>query len=421
MYLDSEQHTKYQAYADLSLDRSEYEDIGFGGASFDDMEIKSMQERRRERRKTKRERNRQRKHPSGEVVAKIQHINQILTKTQIWIMDAVRDRTEAYLIGGGVIDRDSDYDDHREILDFGFDVQIKFSFSERDPDADSAVEYNNRITLLHRSIQPGNTLEKEFMTDVNWNEGLDRITELAKTSFCYLFHELYDHQLNRVFGHLLRIGEIWVDLVCTRQRIVEWKRNPETEAEPIRTRTATIYSNEYFELSKHPLNLTERKYVDILNIKAINAEKWIMNQIRAIEDEYLTTRGVRHSLIDTNTYEDYVLSVDIDAMLGDWHPEYALEMDNIMCSFREPLCKHVEMVFGRDRNSWRDESFRFSVERDIYGDIGAVLMPKAPGKKRISNLFHVIHEQLGRDWSRTLHIGGLWLNIRFIQRRIIRI
>ncbi|GAB7522597.1 hypothetical protein [Paraburkholderia sp. 2C] len=45
---------------------------------------------------------------------------------------------------------------------------------------------------------------------------------LADVRLCYLFHDLIDHKLDRDFDRALHIGELWIDVKLTQQRIIGW-------------------------------------------------------------------------------------------------------------------------------------------------------------------------------------------------------
>ncbi len=109
------------------------------------------------------------------------------------------------------------------------------------------------------------------------------------------------------------------------------------------------------------------------------------------------------------------MMMEATACLGENHPEYDEDDDNIVASYSEPISKTNQRVFGRARNAF---------PRNLYGRCfphrksrrGEVLDKIAP-----CGLFWNIYDGLGRDWLKMLSIGQVWLDVFLTQRRVTRL
>jgi len=58
--------------------------------------------------------------------------------------------------------------------------------------------------------------------DENWNECGSSRPDLRSERHCWLFHDLYDHELRRDWDRILGIGGLWVEVTLIQQRMVHW-------------------------------------------------------------------------------------------------------------------------------------------------------------------------------------------------------
>jgi hypothetical protein len=213
---------------------------------------------------------------------------------------------------------------------------------------------------------------------------------------------------------LLRIGEIEINLVLIRQRGTNlapalWPRKRKSSyARSVFARTSLMQKYE-------PLTVREWRYARLLNKKMAEARQWIEEQARRSEKEYADIGGLDGCFMGNEAYEDYEMIMDISGVLGKSHPEFNEDDDNIIVSYKEPLYKNNQYVFGRARNPFPSFQYGmyFSKHFDSWNhstDINRI---------RPCGLFWNIFRKMDNDWLKMLSIGGLWLDLFLIQRRIV--
>ena len=369
--------------------------------------------------KTKRPRRPATDTPTPEIVERVCRLNSFLVDAANWIEERARKTRAAYLAGGGVKDYQRS-GDHWE--DYELSAIVKCSLGSDDPAFDPDDEYANMIAVVESFMLKHE--EPLAWSDCSggwgeglpgWHEKISRLDAFQQTRFCHLFHEIYEHALGYDLDSLARIGEIEINLILTRQRGIHLDT-----AVPPGNRKAK-YSRNVFsrplsshlrDISRAGLTGRELCYASTLNEKMREARAWIKEQARRCEKEYGDIGGLDGQLTADNAYEDYEMMMRVCGCLGDDHPQYNEDDDNIVVSYDEALYKKNQRVFGRSRNPLHYERYglyfpatRFSGDIKIYP----------------CGLFWAIFQKADRDWLKMLSIGQLWLDFVFLQRRIIKI
>ena len=165
------------------------------------------------------------------------------------------------------------------------------------------------------------------------------------------------------------------------------------------------------------LTKEEVRYAHFLNQKMNEASLWIDEQARRSGKEYKEIGGLDRHITENNAYEDYEMMMYVTGYVGENHPEYVENDDNIIIICKEQIYKENQRIYGRSRNPFHHdrygtyfshgESFRWGYELGIQ-PCGLFW-----------NIFREI--DLCGDWLKMLSIGGLWLDVNFMQRRIVQV
>lgn len=110
--------------------------------------------------------------------------------------------------------------------DYGIEYTIRYSLGKNDPDYDRHNEYANRIAVQNEHIDMTKSDREDSFSELNRNEYVPMIGKLKDTWFDYGFHDLFEHELNANWDLLLRIGEIWLELLFERQNMMNWDDKP---------------------------------------------------------------------------------------------------------------------------------------------------------------------------------------------------
>jgi hypothetical protein len=82
------------------------------------------------------------------------------------------------------------------------------------PNEDNIVAKLNASLLLVAEAELGRG---------NWNEVRESEPHpLSDMQFCWLFHDLYDHQLKRDWNRMLDVGGLWIEVSLIQQRNMCW-------------------------------------------------------------------------------------------------------------------------------------------------------------------------------------------------------
>ena len=354
---------------------------------------------------------------SPETIARICHLNTCLTEAAKWTQDRAKRTLTAYFAGGGTDwQQQGDYWE-----DYELEAVIKCSLGNDDPACNPDDEYANliaatetRLTRLRHETEDDDLGWSDCI--YNWNEGLPDIDVFRQTQFCWLFHDIFVHTLHRDFDALMRIGELEINLVLTRQRGVSLA----TMLLPKKRKSSyprSVFSQTPCSKGKYnPLTYRELRYARLLNQKMSEARAWIEEQARRSEKEYADIGGRDCCLTEGNAYEDYELLMEVCGCLGENHPEYDENEDGIVVRYSEPIYKENQRIFGRSRNPFHHNRYHYAfrpAHHYRWGDEFNKIQP--------CGLFWDIFEKVDRDWLKMLSIGQLWLDVFFVQRRIVHV
>jgi len=338
-----------------------------------------------------------------EMVGRVGRLNTFLTEAADWVEERARKTRAAYLAGGGPAAYQMG-NGHWE--DYELTAIIKCSLGGDYPGFDPFDEYSNLVAVAVENLKPEDGLKWSDCAP-GWGEGLRQVDAFRTMRFCYLFHDLFEHQLRGDLDSLASIGEIEINLVLARQRglhLEAWlpPRSRETPARSVFNRTPGL---------PKPLNSNELSRACQLNDKIREANYWIHDQAERGEKEYEELGGRDRHFTEDAAYEDYEMAASVCGCLGENHPEYDEEDDNIIVEYSEPIGKKNQRVFGRSRSFWR------------HRPQGEYFQSRFPGEARIPpcGLFEAVFEKTGRDWLKMLSIGQLWLDFYFLQRRIVQV
>ena len=88
------------------------------------------------------------------------------------------------------------------------------SHPDFEPDKDNIVATLSAGPLL---------VEKNELGEGNWNEVWEHEPHpLSDMRFCWLFHDLFDHQLKGNWDRMLDVGGVWIEVTITQQRDECW-------------------------------------------------------------------------------------------------------------------------------------------------------------------------------------------------------
>ena len=214
----------------------------------------------------------------------------------------------------------------------------------------------------------------------------------------------------------MRIGELEINLVLIRQRGVS------LDSTLLPRKRKSSYPRSVFSQTPcggkyNPLTKRELRYACLLNQKMNEGRAWIEEQARRSEKEYVDMGGLDRHRTEDNAYEDYELLMEVCGCLGENHPEHDEEEGGIVVKHSEPIYKENQRVFGRSRNPFHHNRYHNVFTPAAYhGWWGDALNKIQP-----CGLFWDIFEKIDHDWLKMLSIGHLWLDVYFVQRRIVRV
>ena len=351
---------------------------------------------------------------SPEAISRIWRLNACLLTAANRTEDRAKQTQAAYLAGGGV----EDYRQRGEYWeDYELEAVIKCSLGKDDPAFNPDDEYSN---IIAATTSFGLPTEKDGLAwndcDHDWREGSRRLDVFRQTRFCYLFHDIYDHTLHNDLDALLRIGEIEIDLVLLRQRGTELDKAflPRKRK---RSYSRSVFSQTPCASRRNPLTYRELRYARLLNKKLHEGHAWLLEQAYRNEREYGEIGGLDRHLTEDNAYEDYEMMMRVDGFLGENHPEYDENENNLVVTHNEPVYKKSQYIFGRSRNPFHHNRYGSYFTKNNK--------PRSWGDNlnRISpcGLFWDIFEKADRDWLKMLSIGALWFEVCSVQRRIVQV
>lgn len=361
---------------------------------------------------------------SPNAVERIIHLNARLAEIANWIEERARLTRSAYLAGGGV-----EYQDRGDLWeDFELRATVKCLVGRHDPTFNPDDGLANLIAVpddnfKHTDEEGLNWTSCDYISGLDddpdsvrpvWAEGLPFVEAFRQTPFCYLFHEIYSHVLNSDLDALLRIGEIEINLILTRQRGLHFK----TEMMPIKSKDAylgSVFDRRFHQRHSGSFTRDELRYVSLLNQKMSEAQVWINEQARLAEREYLDIRAADKCPSAPNVCEGYEMMMEICGCLGENHPEYDEDDDNIVVSYRELINQNNPCAFRPGGGILHHDRYSCCLSPNKF------LRERLLGKIEPCSLFGDIFMETDREWFKMLSIGQLWLDVFILQRRVIQL
>jgi len=358
---------------------------------------------------------------SPEIVERICNLNVRLTEAAKWLEERARQIWAVYFASGG---REAHHlNDQCE--DFELEAMVKCSLGSDDPAFDPEDEYANVISVvtdwakgwcIHEERLKWSDCSTDLMfTEINgglplWGEDLPHINAFRQIPFCFLFHEVYGHALESTLDSLIKISEIEINLVLIRKRGVELDQ----ALLPRKRKSSYPRSVRCRHTGNGDLvSYRDLRYARLLNQKLREAETWIKAQARYTEKKYLDDiEGLDRQFTEDNAYEDYKMRMTVCGVLGENHPEYDKDDDNIIVEYREPIYKNNQRIFGQPRNN-----FTFSHYIVYFSYFHKYWQRKI----NPCGLFWNIFKETSHDWLKMLSIGQFWLDVFFVQSRIINV
>ena len=347
-----------------------------------------------------------------EAVERVCRLNVCLIKAADWIEDRAGRTQAAYFAGGGKSGWIPAEDGLQE--DYELQAVVKCLLGNDAQEFNPDDEHASVIAVIEpfvRKLKDSRTDSDDFSA-YNWNEGLPDKEAFRQTRFCYLFHDIYAHALHLDIDSLLRIGELEINLALCRQRGITLDARL-LPGKRLASYPRSVFSRTPQPMKRVPLSRRELRYAVLLNQEMGKAGAWIHDQARRSEKEYADMGGIDRRLTEDNAYEDYEIMLNVCGCLGENHPEHDEDDDNIIVSYDAPLYKKDQYVFGRARNPFRRYGAYFT-PRDHWA------LRCERGKIQPCWLFWDIFTKLDYDWLKMLSIGKLWLDVYFMQRRIIQ-
>ena len=353
---------------------------------------------------------------SPEIIEGVCRLNTLFCEATKWITDRAKWMRAAFWAGGGK----KDYQWGNDWYDYELEVVVKCSLGSDDPDFKPDDEYANLIVVHETSAWDHDDTwwtefgpqHGEFLQDYN--------DTFRQTPFCYLFHAICIDTLHYDFDAMLKIGEIEIGIVLIRQRGIHLdtallpRKRKSSYPRSVFARTPILEGGK-----RKLLNWRERRYARLLNQKMSETSLWIQEQASRSEKEYADIGGLDCRIMAGNAYEDYEMHVKVDGCLGESHPEFDPDDDNFVVEWREPIYKQSQYVFGRARNPFY--SFRCYGSYFQKTDYRPHHYRYELYRIEPCGLFWRIFKDLDDDWFRMLSIGRIWIDVFFVQRRILTV
>ncbi|MDR0466292.1 MAG: hypothetical protein LBH94_02915 [Deltaproteobacteria bacterium] len=356
--------------------------------------------------------------PSPEDIACVRRLNARFAEAADWIEKRVWRTQEAYFAGGGLIGMITP-EGGEGWEDYELDALVQCFLGRSDPNFNPDDEYANLVAAVETNVT---SAEREQLfwneRDPGWGEFLSHAEALRREPFCLLFHALCIDELHYDFEAMRSIGEIETSLILRRQRGLDL----DSALLPRKRKNSYphgVFEQKHFSRKFKPLTWRELRYARLLNQKMEGAGRWFAEQARRSESEYAGFAGLDACITEDHAYEYCEMSLELVGALGESHPEFDEDDDNIVVRYEEPICIMDRHIFGRagtpfhNKRFWaRPLSSKRSYLRGPYEQLG---------RARPCGLFRKVFQKLDHDWLKLLSIGKLWLDVFFVQHRIIEV
>jgi len=349
---------------------------------------------------------------SFETIERIHRLNACLAKSAKWVEKRARRTQAAYFAGGGK----TCWGQQGELReDYELEAVVKCSLGSDDPAFNPNDEYGNIIAATTTNLKHKLPNDSDALMWSTRCDDYGRYSDaLKKTQLCYLFHEIWEHILHYDLESILKIGEVEINLVLWRQRGIYL----DTALLPRKRKNSyprSIFSRTPDSLKHSPLTHQELRYAHLLNQKMSETRLWIDEQSCRCEKEYADIVELDAHITEDDTYEDYEIMMRVVGCLGENHPEYKEDDDNVVATVEEQIYKESQRICGRARNPFHHSRYgAYFAQRWLL--TGAEIYNFYP-----CGLFFDIFKKVDRDWLKMLSIGRLWLDVYFVQRRIVRV
>ena len=352
---------------------------------------------------------------SPEIIERICRLNACLTGAANWIEGRAKLTRDAYFAGGGK----DDFQQDELCEDFELEAIVKCSLGNDDPAFNPDDEYANIIAAItSKSFKQPHREDGLTWNDCDpyWGDGLPYFYfgAFSQTRFCYLFHDIYEHTLGCNLDALLRMGEIEINLVLLRQRGISL----DTTLLPKKRQSSyprSVFSQTPCGGKRIPFTYRELRYARLLNQKMDEGRAWIKEQVRRSEQEYKDMGGLDCRFTEDGAYEDHELMLHVEGYLGENHPEYDEDENNLVVTHSEAIRNKNQYIFGRSRNPFHYNRYGwgFSKDRCSWREDLCKVSP--------CGLFWDIFRKADDDWLKILSIGHLWFDVASVQRRIVQV
>lgn len=153
------------------------------------------------------------------------------------------------------------------------------------------------------------------------------------------------------------------------------------------------------------LNEDEIARLRLLNAKLEEAQRWIAECVDRCVADYFRSGGLhRHRHSDT-LYEDFYVDAEVECVLREDHPDFDEDEDNIVATLSTTWIGTGEL--WPEGDNWNE--FADDAAHPLKGD-------------RHCWLFHVLYDhKLDRDWEKVLSVGGVWIDVKLVQQRHVKL
>jgi hypothetical protein len=149
------------------------------------------------------------------------------------------------------------------------------------------------------------------------------------------------------------------------------------------------------------MSVRELARLRLLNDKLVQVEHWIHRRAARCLFDYHKAGGLKGTKLDPHVTEDVDVDASVWCVLGETHPNYKSDSDNLVATLNAGLLLNTEDVLGQWNwnEVWEHEPHPLSDMHFCW-------------------LFHDLFDhQLKGNWDRMLDIGGLWVEVTMTQQR----
>jgi hypothetical protein len=148
-------------------------------------------------------------------LANLRLLNEKLQQAEHWIHRRAARSLFDYHKAGGLKAARLDEQNFEDVeMDATVCCLLRETHPEFNPNGDNIVARLNAGLLLAAEAELGRG---------NWNEVWESEPHpLSDMHFCWLFHDLFDHQLKGDWNRMLDVGGLWIEVSLIQQREMYW-------------------------------------------------------------------------------------------------------------------------------------------------------------------------------------------------------